>query len=102
MAKVTGLNDAVSQIGVIQSDVLSLDQIINGYEDDEGQVVQGVVAQLNDLIVTVESLDSKYVSIADFNVVVGNLEEMKANNVNIMEDITEIKDILQWKDIDAQ
>ena len=40
-----------------------------------------------------------YVTVQDFNTVVGNLEEMKINNTNIMEDIDGIKEILSWKDI---
>lgn len=99
ISKITDLND---QLNVIQSNVSSLDQIINGTTTEEGQIVQGVVAKLEDLTTTVNNLSNNfvnYVTIQDFNAVVGNLEEMKINNTNIMEDIDGIKEILSWKDI---
>lgn len=99
ISKITDLND---QLNVIQSNVSSLDQIINGTTAEEGQIVQGVVAKLEDLTTTVNNLSNNfvnYVTVQDFNTVVGNLEEMKINNTNIMEDIDGIKEILSWKDI---
>lgn len=98
ISKITDLNESLN---VIQSKVSSLDQIING-TTEEGQIVQGVVAKLEDLTTTVNNLSNNfvnYVTVADFNTVVGNLEELKINNTNIMEDINGIKDILSWKDI---
>lgn len=99
ISKITDLND---QLNVIQSNVSSLDQIINGTTAEEGQIVQGVVAKLEDLTTTVNNLSNNfvnYVTVQDFNAVVGNLEEMKINNTNIMEDIDGIKEILSWRDI---
>lgn len=99
IAKVTNLEDTLS---TIQSDVLSLEEILNGKTLEDGQVVQGVVAQLNDLTTTVSSLSDSlvnYVTVKDFNAVVGDLEQMKANNINVMEDIDAIKDILLWKEM---
>ena len=99
IAKVTNLEDTLN---VIQSDVLTLEEILNGKTLEGGQVVQGVVAQLNDLTTTVSSLSDSfvnYVTVKDFNAVVGDLEQMKANNINVMEDIDAIKDILLWKEI---
>ena len=99
IAKVTNLEDTLN---VIQSDVLTLEEILNGKTLEDGQVVQGVVAQLNDLTTTVSSLSDSlvnYVTVKDFNAVVGDLEQMKANNVNVMEDIDTIKDILLWKEM---
>ena len=99
ISKITDLND---QLNVIQSNVSSLDKIINGTTAEEGQIVQGVVAKLEDLTTTVNNLSNNfvnYVTVQDFNTVVGNLEEMKINNTNIMEDIDGIKEILSWKDI---
>lgn len=99
IAKVTNLEDTLN---VIQSDVLTLEEILNGKTLEGGQVVQGVVAQLNDLTTTVSSLSDSlvnYVTVKDFNAVVGDLEQMKASNINVMEDIDAIKDILLWKEI---
>ena len=99
IAKVTNLEDTLN---VIQSDVLTLEEILNGKTLEGGQVVQGVVAQLNDLTTTVSSLSDSlvnYVTVKDFNAVVGDLEQMKTNNINVMEDIDAIKDILLWKEI---
>ena len=75
---------------------------MSGRTEEEGQIVQGVVAKLEDLTTTVNNLSNNfvnYVTVQDFNTVVGNLEEMKINNTNIMEDIDGIKEILSWKDI---
>lgn len=100
IAKIANLEDALD---VIQSDIVSLDGILNGKTLDNGEVVQGVVGKLNDLTVTVASLSDNlvnYVSVEDFNAVVGNLEEMKANSINIMGDLDEIKEILQWRELE--
>lgn len=99
IAKVTNLEDTLN---IIQSDVLTLEEILNGKTLEDGQVVQGVVAQLSDLTTTVSNLSDSlvnYVTVQDFNAVVGDLEEMKANNINVMEDIDAIKDILLWKEM---
>lgn len=99
IAKVTNLEDTLN---VIQSDVLTLEEILNGKTLEDGQVVQGVVAQLNNLATTVSNLSDNlvnYVTVKDFNTVIGDLEEMKANNINVMEDIDAIKDILLWKEM---
>ena len=100
IAKIANLEDALD---VIQSDIVSLDEILNGKTLDNGEVVQGVVGKLNDLTVTVASLSDNlvnYVSVEDFNAVVGNLEEMKANSINIMGGLDEIKEILQWRELE--
>lgn len=93
-SKVIGLTDTLTSL---DSKVQSLDAIVNGYIDENGTTVSGMASKLEDLIT---SLPNTYVTVADFNTVVGNLEEMKINNINIMSDLTAIKDILEWKTID--
>lgn len=93
-SKVVGLTDSLT---TLNNQVQSLNEIVNGYTDDEGTVVKGVVARLDDLVAT---LPTTYVTVADFNTVVGNLEQMKANNINIMSELDTIKDILEWKFMD--
>lgn len=85
MSKVTGLNEAMN---VVQSKVTSLDQIVNGYTTDDGQVVKGLVARFDD-----------YVTIANFNLLVADVEDLKENDVTIMADITAIKEILKWNEM---
>lgn len=93
-SKVVGLTDSLT---TLNNQVQSLNEIVNGYTDDEGTVVKGVVARLDDLVAT---LPTTYVTVADFNTVVGNLEQMKANSINIMSELDTIKDILEWKFMD--
>ena len=95
-SKVIGLTDDLTEIN---NNVQSLSDIINGYTDENGEVVQGLAAQVASLA---SDLPNTYVTVADFNSVVGNLEEMKANNINIMGDISEIKDMLEWKFMDSE
>jgi hypothetical protein len=67
-SKVIGLTDSLA---TLNNQVKSLNEIVNGYTDEEGTVVKGVVARLDDLVAT---LSTTYVTVADFNTVVGNLE----------------------------
>ena len=97
ITKVIGLEDAIN---TINANVESLDNIINGYTADDGSEIVGLVDRLDSLSATVNDFSATYVTLADFNVVVGNLAEMKANNVNILNDIEEIKETLQWKEIE--
>lgn len=93
-SKVMGLTDSLT---TLNNQVKSLDEIINGYIDDEGTIVKGVVARLDDLVAT---LSTTYVTVADFNAVIGDLEQMKANDINIMSELNTIKDIVEWKFMD--
>ena len=98
VTKVIGLEDAIN---TINANVESLDNIINGYTADDGSEVVGLIERLDSLDAIVNDFSANYVTLEDFNVVVGNLAEMKANNINILSDIEEIKETLQWKEIET-
>lgn len=75
--------------GTIHSEKIGiLEDTINGEN--------GLLSKVNALTL---SLSNDYVTIADFNSTVGNLEEMKANNINIMADLNTIKEILEWQEM---
>ena len=98
VTKVIGLEDTINNIN---TNVESLDNIINGYTTDDGSEVVGLIERLDSLDAIVNDFSANYVTLEDFNVVVGNLAEMKANNINILSDIEEIKETLQWKEIET-
>lgn len=55
--------------------------------------------RIGSLETIINSLDTTYVKIMDFNAVVGDLEQMKADNRNILTDIGELQNSLTWKEI---
>lgn len=82
--KVIGLNNLISKVD-------SLDMILNGSDNSTKglvEVVDNLSYQLNN-----------YITIDDFQKVVGNLEDMKINNINITADIAEIKNQLSWQEL---
>lgn len=82
--KVIGLNNLISKVD-------SLDMILNGSDNSTKglvEVVDNLSYQLNN-----------YITIDDFQKVIGNLEDMKINNINITADIAEIKNQLSWQEL---
>lgn len=68
----------------------SLDKTLNGYTDENGEQVQGLVA-------TVNNFANTYVAISDFNSVVGDLNQMKSKGVNLWNDVQAIQEALKWQ-----
>lgn len=89
VAKITGLQDTINSQN---TRIESLETIINND-------TTGLAAKVASLEKITSSLDTTYVKITDFNTVVGDLEQMKADNRNILTDIGELQDSLTWKDI---
>lgn len=94
--KITGLETS-GPIVVVQEKVESLEEILNGTTNEAGEEVPGLVSVVDGLKTTIEGLNKVYVSKADFNATVGNLDELLAKNKAIVEEIEEIKGILQWQ-----
>ena len=88
MSKVTGLNDA---IGAVQTQILSLDKLINGYEDEEGNTVVGLI----------EHLGVNYAKVSDFNNLINEVETLKTDRDQIQEDILELQNLLTWNEMSA-
>mgnify|MGYP003293351027 CR=1 FL=1 len=94
-AKVIGLTDDLTSIN---TSVKALSDTINGYTSESGEPVVGLASR----VAALEGSANNYVTVADFNAVVGNLAEMKANNTNIMNDISELQAALKWKVMDDE
>ena len=94
-AKVIGLTDDLTSIN---TSVKALSDTINGYTSESGEQVVGLASR----VAALEGSANNYVTVADFNAVVGNLAEMKANNTNIMNDISELQAALKWKVMDDE
>jgi hypothetical protein len=94
-SKVVGLTDDLT---AINNSVKALSDAINGYTSESGEQVAGLASR----VAALEGSASNYVTVADFNAVVGNLAEMKANNTNIMNDISELQAALKWKIMDDE
>lgn len=94
--KITGLETS-GPIVVVQEKVESLEEILNGTTNEAEEEVPGLVSVVDGLKTTIEGLNEVYVSKADFNATVGNLDELLAKNKAIVEEIEEIKGILQWQ-----
>lgn len=94
-SKVIGLSDDIAKIN---KNVQALDKILNGYTDgSSGVEFTGLVARVANL----EEMATSYVTITDFNSVVGDLAQMKNNNINIMNDIDALQQALTWNSLDT-
>lgn len=89
VAKITGLQD------ILDSHDTRIETLENVINND----TTGLITKITSLEEITNSLETTYVKIADFNAVVGNLEQMKNDNRNILADIGELQDSLTWKDI---
>ena len=80
-------------VSILQTKVQSLEDILNGYTDEEtAEEVPGLITEL-------EAIKANYLTIVDFNNTVGNLETLLAENTTIVERIEEIEDALKWQDM---
>lgn len=92
-SKIAGLTDMSNNVSILQTKVQSLEDILNGYTDEEtAEEVPGLIAEL-------EAIKTNYLTIVDFNNTVGNLETLLAENTTIVERIEEIEDALKWQDM---
>ena len=92
-SKIAGLTDMSNNVSILQTKVQSLEDILNGYTDEEtAEEVPGLITEL-------EAIKANYLTIVDFNNTVGNLETLLAENTTIVERIEEIEDALKWQDM---
>ena len=92
-SKIAGLTDMSDNVSILQTKVQSLEDILNGYTDEESaEEVPGLITEL-------EAIKANYLTIVDFNNTVGNLETLLAENTTIVERIEEIEDALKWQDM---
>ena len=85
--KITNLKDTITsindKIGSLEKKEITIADVTN---------LQTTLNEQSNKIASLEEIQNNYVTIADFNTVVGNLETLKADSINIM-------DILTWKEI---
>lgn len=84
--------DAVTGLSELTETVQDLDAILNGYNDDNGDLVEGLVSIVN-------SLDDTYVSIVDFNTAVGDLNTLLASGTTLVDRIDELDQRLKWQEM---
>lgn len=83
--------EELSEVSNLQATkILNLENIINGYTDDEGNKNLGLVEIVN-------NFSDTYLTLSDFNNVVGDLNQMKNNNINLWSDIRAIQEVLKWQ-----
>ena len=87
IAKVTNLQDTITninnKIGSLENKEITIADITN---------LQTTLDEQSNRISSLEEIQNNYVTKTDFNTVIGNLETLKADSINIM-------DILTWKEI---
>lgn len=93
ISKVTSLQDTIN---IINDKVESLEskEITIADVTDLQSTLDSQSTKITNLEKSVVKIKTDYVTIADFNTVVGSLEDLKADSINIM-------DILTWKEIPA-
>lgn len=112
--KIADLNAALSKVNALDKDVY-------GYTDNDGQEVPGLIdivptlqtsiinlstttgnheARISSLETSIENLNKVYVSQDNFNQVVGDLNTMLDEQINIMNEINDINKRLIWQDIE--
>lgn len=93
ISKIDGLQDMSDNISVVQEKVGSLEDILNGYVDEETQEeVPGLVAE-------VQAIKENYLTIVDFNAAVGDLESLLAETTTIVERLETIEEVLKWQEM---
>lgn len=93
ISKVTSLQDTINIInGKVES--LESKEITIADVTDLQSTLDSQSTKITNLEKSVAKIKTDYVTIADFNTVVGSLEDLKADSINIM-------DILTWKEIPA-
>ena len=93
ISKISGLQDMSDNISIIQEKVGSLEDILNGYVDEETQEeVPGLVAE-------VQAIKENYLTIVDFNATVGDLESLLAETTTIVERLETIEEVLKWQEM---
>ena len=85
---------------LLKSTVGNLNQTINGYVDDEGTEVLGLKSTVSLLQQQVGSLNNNYISINDFETIIGeDINTLLDNKYNIIEKIDDIEERLTWGEI---
>ena len=93
ISKITGLQDMSDNISIVQEKVGSLEDILNGYVDEDTQEeVPGLVAE-------VQAIKENYLTIVDFNAAVGDLESLLAETTTIVERLETIEEVLKWQEM---
>lgn len=93
ISKINGLQDMSNNISIVQEKVGSLEDILNGYVDEETQEeVPGLVAE-------VQAIKENYLTIVDFNAAVGDLESLLAETTTIVERLETIEEVLKWQEM---
>lgn len=93
ISKITSLQDTIDTIsGKVES--LESKEITIADVTDLQSTLDSQSNKITSLEESVAKIKTDYVTIADFNTVVGSLEDLKADSINIM-------DILTWKEIPA-
>ena len=94
-----------SQNNELKIEISNLDKIINGsIEPNTATVglittVQNLSEHLDNNFLTKNQIEEKYISKTDFTTVVGDLETLLNNRVNLYEEIIDINDRLTWQKI---
>lgn len=93
ISKIEGLQNMSNDISVVQGKVGSLEDILNGYVDEEtSEEVPGLVAE-------VQAIKTNYLTIVDFNAAVGNLESLLAETTTIVDRLETIEEVLKWQEM---
>lgn len=93
VSKIEGLQDMSDNLTIVQKQVGSLEDILNGYVNEETQeLVPGLVAE-------VQAIKTDYLTLVDFNAAVGNLEALLAANTTIVDRLETIEEVLKWQEM---
>lgn len=84
------ITDLAEASSLHSTKITSLENTLNGYTDESGQQVEGLVSVVNNFADT-------YVSLSDFNSTVGDLNQMKSQSVNLWNEVQAIQDALRWQ-----
>lgn len=93
VSKIEGLQDMSDNLTVVQKQVGSLEDILNGYVNEETQ------EQVPGLVAEVQAIKTDYLTLVDFNAAVGNLEALLAANTTIVGRLETIEEVLKWQEM---
>lgn len=93
ISKIDGLQDMSDNLIIVQKQVGSLEDILNGYVNEETQ------EQVPGLVAEVQAIKTDYLTLVDFNTAVGNLEALLATNTTVVDRLETIEEVLKWQEM---
>ena len=93
----TVVNTLSGKIDTANGNITTINNLLNGYTKDDNTKETGLIERVTSLESITSELNDTYVSIGDFNNIVGDMKALAGNTRNITERIDDLKDELDTR-----